>query len=105
MSQQSPYSSPVEEPRRSSFASEKTLVETPYRDNSEKNNNGRKSSTGTYSSQSSGSSSSGIMDKAVQKIKSKLKDRDSTPKPKRRPVRSSYPDTAYMWRALAESKI
>ncbi|KAI1087002.1 hypothetical protein F5B19DRAFT_98356 [Rostrohypoxylon terebratum] len=94
--------------RRSSTGSEKTLVDTlshPARVSEDK-----KPSSDARSTRSQGSTSSipSIMDKAAKKVKSKLggKSSASEPKPKpQKPAGDSYPDTAYMWRALAETKM
>ncbi|KAL7619732.1 hypothetical protein AAE478_010274 [Parahypoxylon ruwenzoriense] len=97
-------------PGRFSMASDTTLVNTSNRErnNSIKDDFGRKTSLGTSSTTSRGSSLPGFMDKAMKKVKSKLKDREveMAPKPKAgQPARDSYPDAAFMWRALAGKKL
>ncbi|KAI1210120.1 uncharacterized protein F4807DRAFT_423876 [Annulohypoxylon truncatum] len=112
MSHQS-ASYPTMGPRRSSIASEKTLVDTLSQkaDVSEKDYD-LKSPFDTRSARSRGSANStpSMMDKAAKKVKSKLGGKSSTSKtkPKPQPKQSghdSYPDTVYMWRALAETRI
>ncbi|XXH01592.1 hypothetical protein Hte_007952 [Hypoxylon texense] len=112
MSQQ--MSSSTADARRSSTASETTLVATSSRkvygskEMGQDKDDDRKLSLDADStnSQSSGSSRPSIMEKAIKKVKSKLGDKGSTsttepePKPKQSTA-SMYPDTLYMWRALA----
>ncbi|KAI1372131.1 hypothetical protein F4677DRAFT_275039 [Hypoxylon crocopeplum] len=90
--------------RRSSFASGKTLVDISGRKANVSEIDDCKSSFDSTKSRASSSSLPGIMGKAMSKVKSKLGESSSKPKPKG-PVRDSYPDAAYMWRALAETKI
>lgn len=101
--------------RRSSTTSERTLVDTSSRqvdasDKEQVKDYDRKLSIDAGSTNSQGSSSSrqSIMGKAIKKVKSKLGDKSSSStaesKP-RKPVADSYPDTVYMWRALAETKM
>ncbi|KAI0835946.1 hypothetical protein F5Y06DRAFT_274822 [Hypoxylon sp. FL0890] len=104
-------SSPAADPRRSSIASEKTLVdrklnvsEKEYQDYDYDHK-----SLKAYSTQRRAGGSS-LLDKAAKKVKSKLGGKDSTsksnskPKPKKT-VGNSYPDTAFMWRSLAETRL
>ncbi|KAI1412045.1 hypothetical protein F5Y13DRAFT_50656 [Hypoxylon sp. FL1857] len=114
MSQQSAMSSPAAGLRRSSIASEKTLVdrklnasEEEYQDYDYDN----KSSLAYSTRDRTGGSS--LLERAAR-VMSKLGGKDSAskskskpkPKPKpRQPVRNSYPDTAYMWRSLAETRL
>ncbi|KAI2466212.1 hypothetical protein F4781DRAFT_365368 [Annulohypoxylon bovei var. microspora] len=114
MSHQSASAFTTMSPRRSSTTSEKTLVDTLGQnvDSSEKKYQtyDNKSSFDARSTRSRGSTSSipSIMDKAAKKIKSKLGGKDSTSKPKpkpKQPEHDPYPDTLYMWRALAETKM
>ncbi|KAI0891934.1 hypothetical protein F4806DRAFT_481197 [Annulohypoxylon nitens] len=109
MSHQSASSYPTMDQRRSSTGSEKTLVDTPS--HQVRASEDQKSSD-TRSTRSRGSTSSipSIMDKAAKKVKSKLGGKASAselkPKPKpQQPAGDSYPDTVYMWRALAETRI
>ncbi|KAI1479686.1 hypothetical protein F4774DRAFT_381767 [Daldinia eschscholtzii] len=99
--------------RRSSIASEKTLVATPsqrengLKEKSQESSNyeGRRlsSSVKTIAAHSSLPSKMG---KAMEKVKSKLWENDSKFKPRdKQRVRDGYPDTAYMWRSLAETKL
>ncbi|KAI1100906.1 hypothetical protein F4804DRAFT_317664 [Jackrogersella minutella] len=116
MSHHSKSSSPAMSLRRSSATSERTLVDTSSRkvhaSEKEYQDFDPKSSLDTYSTKSRASSSSfpSMMDKAAKKVKSKLGSKDSTSKPKPKPkprqqVPDSYPDMAFMWQALAESKM
>ncbi|KAI0122450.1 hypothetical protein F4814DRAFT_408753 [Daldinia grandis] len=98
-------------PRRSSIASEKTLVDTPSKkeDASEEKcrggNDYRKSSF-DVKTLASGSSLPSKMGKAIEKVKSKLREKHTTPKPRgSRPVSDGYPDMQYMWRSLAETRL
>ncbi|OTA86888.1 hypothetical protein M434DRAFT_399695 [Hypoxylon sp. CO27-5] len=105
-------SSPTAGLRRSSVASERTLVdrklnasELEYQDY----DYDEKLHLEAYSTQSRAGGSS-LLDRAVKKVKSKFGGKDSAsksqskPKPKQ-PVRNSYPDTAYIWRSLAETRL
>ncbi|KAI1459672.1 hypothetical protein F4805DRAFT_455470 [Annulohypoxylon moriforme] len=112
MSHHAASSLPTTSPRRSSTGSEKTLVDTmaPKADTSEKDYD-QMSSFDSRSTRSRGSASS-IMDRAAKKVKSKLGGKSSTSEPKakpesksKQPASGSYPDTVYMWRALAETRI
>ncbi|KAI2769798.1 hypothetical protein F4815DRAFT_489458 [Daldinia loculata] len=99
--------------RRPSIASEKTLVDTLSKteDASEEKYQGgndyRKSSFDVKTMASSSSlPSKSKMGKAIEKIKSKLREKDTTSKPRgSRPVPDGYPDTLYMWRSLAETRL
>ncbi|KAI1763102.1 hypothetical protein GGR53DRAFT_498604 [Hypoxylon sp. FL1150] len=110
-------SSSIAGARRSSTASETTLVDTPSRQidtykKEQAKEDDWKSSLDASSATSQGGSSSrpGVIGKAIKMVKSKLGDRSSasaaeaTPKP-RMLTTDYYPDTAYMWRALAETKM
>ncbi|KAI1773133.1 hypothetical protein F4818DRAFT_423354 [Hypoxylon cercidicola] len=114
MSQQTTMLSSAAGTRRSSIASETTLVDTPSRKvevfkKDQDKDVDRKLSLDACSTSSLSSSSSrpSIMEKAIKKFKSKLGERGSTstsePKP-RRPASDMYPDSVYMWRALAGRK-
>ncbi|KAI0886618.1 uncharacterized protein GGS22DRAFT_158267 [Annulohypoxylon maeteangense] len=115
MSHQSASSVPTMTPRRPSTGSEKTLVDTLTQkvDASERDDD-QKSSLDARSTRSQRSTSSvrSVMDKAAKKVKSKLGGESSTsdakpkskPKPKQ-PAQDPYPDTVYMWRALAETRL
>ncbi|KAI0849496.1 hypothetical protein F5Y00DRAFT_235804 [Daldinia vernicosa] len=98
--------------RRSSIASEKTLVGTPNKkeDISEGKYEGsindyRKSSSDAEALADSSSLPS-KMGKAMEKVKSKLWEKNTTSKPRgSRLARDGYPDTQLMWQALAETRL
>ncbi|KAI0096826.1 hypothetical protein F4776DRAFT_556645 [Hypoxylon sp. NC0597] len=112
MSQQSTITSPAADMRRSSVASERTLVDkksNAFEQEYQDYDYDQKSQLEPYSAQSRAGGSS-LLDRAAKKVKSKFGGKDSAsksqskPKPKQ-PVRNSYPDTAYMWRSLAETRL
>ncbi|KAI2603160.1 uncharacterized protein GGS25DRAFT_510238 [Hypoxylon fragiforme] len=122
MSHQYTHSSFSSSLRRSSIVSEKTLVDTQAAGATEEKlqakHNDHKSSAETSSTRSRTSTGSlpSIMSKAVKKAKSKLGNKESSskskhkpksdPKPEsKRPDYDAYPDTVYMWRALAETRL
>ncbi|KAI1804492.1 hypothetical protein F4811DRAFT_520178 [Daldinia bambusicola] len=97
--------------RRSSIASEKTLVDTPSRiqdateEKYQESENCLKSSSYVKASASSRLLPM-KMGKALEKVKLKLRESDSKSKPRsRRPARDGYPDSAFMWRALVETRL
>ncbi|KAI4859286.1 hypothetical protein F4820DRAFT_454023 [Hypoxylon rubiginosum] len=118
MSHQTTLLSSTAGARRSSIASETTLVDTSSRkmyaskEKDQDKDDDRKLSldAGSTHSQASGSSRASMMEKAIKKVKSKLGEKGSTstseakPKPKQSTT-NMYPDTVYMWRALAETKM
>ncbi|KAI1139341.1 hypothetical protein F5Y05DRAFT_381668 [Hypoxylon sp. FL0543] len=113
MSQVSEIPSPAAGLRRSSIASEKTLVDRkPNASEQEyQEYDYDRKSLDAYSTQSRAGGSS-LLDRAAKKVKSKLGGKDSASKTKsqsktkpKRTVGNSYPDTAYMWRSLAETRL
>ncbi|KAI2635834.1 hypothetical protein GGS26DRAFT_550571 [Hypomontagnella submonticulosa] len=112
MSQQYTSSSPATNPRRSSIASERTLVDASTLKSNAVEKEAKELNDDNTSTKSRGSTSSipSLMSRAAKKVKAKLGEKDSTsqPKPKPKPKQQQpdmYPDTLYMWRALAETKI
>ncbi|KAI1464871.1 uncharacterized protein F4812DRAFT_440782 [Daldinia caldariorum] len=97
--------------RRSSIASEKTLVDTPSQiedATKEKSQESKKYHKPPPSVKAEARNSwlPVKMGEAVEKVKLKLRENDSKSKPRgRQPVRDGYPDTRYMWQALAETKL
>ncbi|KAI1660454.1 hypothetical protein F4813DRAFT_350022 [Daldinia decipiens] len=113
MSPQSELSSPTNttSPRRLSIASEKTLVDMLSRkeDASEEkyqgSNDYRKSSSDVKTLARSSSLLS-KMGKAIEKVGSKLQEKDINSRPRgSRPAPDGYPDTQFMWQALAETRL
>ncbi|KAI0179812.1 hypothetical protein GGR52DRAFT_528515 [Hypoxylon sp. FL1284] len=109
MLQQAQVSSSTANARRSSIASETTLVDTSSHKmdvtKKDKADDDDRSWTGRRASSSS-SSRPNMIEKAMKKAKSKLgeKSSPSTPKPKPKPRLSTadmYPETKYTWQALA----
>ncbi|KAI2627789.1 hypothetical protein GGR54DRAFT_590433 [Hypoxylon sp. NC1633] len=113
MSQKSVKSPVATGHRRSSTSSEKTLVDKSGGKLDfmvkEKDISDDVESYLSTSSTKDGTSSSTVpsfMEKAMRKVKSTFGEKDSKPTPKhKRPEFDSYPDTVYMWRSLAETRI
>ncbi|KAI0380538.1 hypothetical protein F5Y04DRAFT_100209 [Hypomontagnella monticulosa] len=109
MSQQYTSSSPTMNQRRSSIASEKTLVDASTRKlNATEKEKELYDDGASTKSRASSSSIPSMMSKAAKKVKAKLGEKSSSSKPKPKSKQQqpdSYPDTLYMWRALAETKI
>ncbi|KAI5863753.1 hypothetical protein GGS23DRAFT_596258 [Durotheca rogersii] len=104
-------SNPTERPGRSSTTSDKTLVgaANPNTDSLAKDYTFRKPpSDASSSSQNRGSSLPGLVDKVKSKIKAKLKDKETDSKPSSKPsplANDFYPDSRFMWQALAETRM